>query len=418
MAEKGFICAAQLNSSRAALDRLGLDGVIEAVHQAAEAAGIDILVLGGEEIPELYQALTGRRRRMIPQVFLWYAALADHPGLQPGYRVVNSLGERSLGWGSIDPSEEIGENFRFGCPNHPEMRRVIFDSLERQLKEYPFEGVFLDKIRFPSPANGLEEVFSCFCPFCRAAAKNDGLDLGAVQGLLARLRSIRILSENNLHPSVHTDWLANLMEALAREDQEILARALRFRARSITRLVEEIRALTRRMGVELALDLFSPGLAALVGQDYSALADLADWVKPMIYRRANGPAGLRLEISCLARGLEELLSLRAGETEGWMRARVSGMEGMSLAGLERDGPPLAFLSAEARRGVELMGATPVYLGVEAVSLPAFDLNISPEDVREMVRVAHNAGARGVVLSWDLLEMPLENLRAAGEDESG
>ena len=35
---------------------------------------------------------------------------------------------------------------------------------------YPFDGVFLDKIRFPSIANGLQDLFSCFCPFCAQKA--------------------------------------------------------------------------------------------------------------------------------------------------------------------------------------------------------------------------------------------------------
>jgi hypothetical protein len=48
------------------------------------------------------------------------------------------------------------------------------------LNRYPFDGVFLDKIRFPSPANGLNEVLSCFCDHCRRAAAADGLHLASV----------------------------------------------------------------------------------------------------------------------------------------------------------------------------------------------------------------------------------------------
>ena len=46
----------------------------------------------------------------------------------------------------------------------------------------------------------------------------------------------------------------------------------------------------------MSLDLFSPCLASLVGQDYGRLKRHCDWAKPMTYRLAQGPAGLRLEI--------------------------------------------------------------------------------------------------------------------------
>jgi kynureninase len=64
-----------------------------------------------------------------------------------------------------------------------------------------------------------------------------------------------------------------------------------------------------------------------------------------------------------------------------------------------------------------MRTKPVYLGIEAVSIPAFHIHITPGYVREMVSITRQAGARGVVLSWDLLHMPYENLAAAGEIKS-
>ncbi len=94
-----------------------------------------------------------------------------------------------------------------------------------------------------------------------------------------------------------------------------------------------------------------------------------------------------------------------------MQAHVAGMAGSSLAALERDGAPSALISAETRQAVERAGATPVYMGIEAVSLPAFNIHITPGHVRGMLSIAREAGARGAVLSWDLLHMPLENLLA-------
>ena len=52
------------------------------------------------------------------------------------------------------------------------------------------------------------------------------------------------------------------------------------------RPVAEAAAEAARLGRQVALDLFSPGLAALVGQDYRALSRHCAWAKPMTYRVA------------------------------------------------------------------------------------------------------------------------------------
>ena len=56
--------------------------------------------------------------------------------------------------------------------------------LDHFLTTYDFDGVFIDKIRFPSMANGLQDVFSCFCPYCIEKAAHSGLDLDEVKSIL------------------------------------------------------------------------------------------------------------------------------------------------------------------------------------------------------------------------------------------
>jgi len=408
MPEEKFVLAAQCNCTQHAVDQMGLDGVLKAIRDAVDAAQLDIVILGGEEIPEVYRAVTAGGTGS--EVFLWYAALSDNPELKPEQQVVNHRGGRSAGWGSAEKQAEIGENFSFACPNHPEVQHTVLARLERLLSDYPFDGVFLDKIRFPSPANGLDDVLSCFCPHCKALAAAEGLDLDKVQAVLHRAQSVRSggIVVNDDHP----DWLTALLGALPAADQELLQGFLAFRARSITRLTEQIKTLTTRMGVKLSLDLFSPGLAYLVGQDYPAMSATAVWIKPMVYQYANGPAGLRLEIPQLARGLAEFLKVGLDEADAWMQAHLPEMAGSSIVAIERDCAPLELIRTETAAAVARSALKPVYLGIEAVSIPAFHINITPAHVREMVALARACGARGAVLSWDLLHMPVENLRAA------
>jgi hypothetical protein len=86
-------------------------------------------------------------------------------------------------------------------------------------------------------------------------------------------------------------WVEELLA-----DDSILKRFLRFRSDSVTRIVAQAAKEARERGRRTALDLFSPGLAGVVGQDYQTLASFASWAKPMTYRVAQGPASLRLEI--------------------------------------------------------------------------------------------------------------------------
>ena len=408
-----LVIAAQLSSQLAPKDRGQLDRVVERAHRAAAAAGIDVLIAGGAEIPELFQALTGPSRAA-RQVYLWYAALSDYPRMLPEHRVVSFRGNPSSGWQGSESWQEVGESFVFACPNNPAARSATVAALEQQLAAYAFDGVFLDKIRFPSPANGWEELCTCFCPHCRAAAAQQGLPLTEVQHLLARMPGLTWEKAQPAARLPQAGWLAALISGLDEAEQTLLLRFLRFRAQSITRLVEDIQAMTRRRGVRLALDLFSPGLAYLVGQDYPALAGLADWIKPMSYRYANGPAGLRLEIPQFVRGLERYLQLKPGAAQLWMKAHIPGFEDADLNALDQAGAPLALIAQETRQAVAWMGAVPVYMGVEAVSIPAFQIDIQPAQVRQMISIARDTGARGIVLAWDLLQMPLKNLQAVGE----
>src|SRR5262249_13601933 len=110
-----------------------------------------------------------------------------------------------------------------------------------------------------------------------------GLDLEAVAQLFERgLVPAETSMAGGRHQKAQT-WLAALAEP-----GSLLGRFLSFRSESIARLVADAHAEASRLGRKVSLDLFSPGLAPLVGQDYGALTRYAAWAKPMTYRAALG----------------------------------------------------------------------------------------------------------------------------------
>jgi hypothetical protein len=178
------------------------------------------------------------------------------------------------------------------------VRRKTRNRLHQLLARYDFAGVFLDKIRFPSPANGVDEMLSCFCDHCRLAAKAVDLDLDSVATALANRAIDPTASLAEGSDAGASAWLEALVSG-----SDGLSRFLRFRAESVACLVAELAEEARRLGRKVSLDLFSPCLAPLVGQSYRRLKRHCDWTKSMTYRLALGPAGLRLEIPALIQGV-------------------------------------------------------------------------------------------------------------------
>ena len=322
--------------------------------------------------------------------------------------VVNWRGERSHGWGGwAEKGGEVDETFRFVCPNNPAVRRKTVGRLRDLLGQYDFAGVFLDKIRFPSPANGVDETLSCYCGHCRDAAKGVGLDLNFV---------VKILADGAIDPwtlrsEAARDGNSSWLDALV-AGSPILSHFLRFRAASVAALVAELAEQARRMGRKVSLDLFSPCLAPLVGQDYRVLKQHCDWAKPMTYRLALGPAGLRLEIPALIEGVASRFGLDEARIVEWS-ARHAAFDKDALHETRELAVPISFIQAEIEAAVRTLAPAPVYFGLELVRQPGV-IGVDRRHVVDMVKAGRAANAAGLVISWDLMHAPIDCVRALAE----
>ena len=399
-----WVIGAQVSTSHSSRDALSLDTVIEAVDRTRSVVGLDILITGAREAPEIFHAMCGPQRG-VDQVFLWYNVLSDIAGMDDADLVVNWRGERSSGWGGwAESGAEVSETFRFVCPNNPVARAKSLGRLRELLSRYAFTGAFIDKARFPSPANGLEEVASCFCNHCRDAAKAVGLDLDEVARMLDGSALVGVPEAGEVSEE-SANWLLRLAAV-----NPLLDQFLRFRMDSITRVVTEAHALISGIGRKTSADLFSPGLAPLVGQDYPALARYCDWIKPMTYRVADGPAGLRLEVPALVDGISRMFGLSEAAMLQWAAHHVPGFDTTTLETTRDSAVPLSVISAEIESAVKSAAPVPIYFGLELVSHPGV-IDVTPELVVDMVRAGRQANAAGLVISWDLLHAPMDGIRA-------
>jgi len=395
---------AQVSTSHSSRDSFDPLRMVETVRRAQETIDLDFLIVGFREAPEVFRAFCGSRRP-VDDAALWYGAFSDIEGMEDSDLVVNWRGERSRGWGGwAEKGGEVEETFRFICPNNPAARTKTVERLRELLDRYAFAGVFLDKIRFPSPANGVDEMLSCFCGHCRDAAKSVDLDLDAV---------VKILAERAIDPGAspgETDggegphWLRALCAA-----SPILLRFLRFRADSVAALVDELAEQARGRGRKVSLDLFSPCLAELVGQRYGSLKRRCDWAKPMTYRLAQGPAGLRLEIPALIEGIASRFGLDETRILEWS-GRHAAFDGDMLLETRERAVPISFIQAEIDAAVRSLAPVPAYFGLELVRQPGV-VDVDPAHVADMVKAGQAANAAGLVISWDLMHAPIDCIRA-------
>jgi hypothetical protein len=193
----------------------------------------------------------------------------------------------------------------------------------------------------------------------------------------------------------------------------LLARFLAFRAVSVARLVGDLANECRRLGRSVSLDLFSPSLAQLVGQDYHRLKGCCDWVKPMTYRLARGPAGLRLEVPALIEGVAQRFGLDEAQIVEWA-ARHASFDQNMLRQTREEAVPFTFMQGEIEAAVRAMTPVPVYFGLELVSQTSV-IDVTPADVIGMIEAGHAANAAGLVISWDLLHAPIDGIRALAEN---
>jgi hypothetical protein len=252
----------------------------------------------------------------------------------------------------------------------------------------------------------MDETLSCFCGHCRDAAKDEGLDLDSVNKILADGAI-----DPRASPPETRDEASSWPEALV-AGSPILSHFLRFRADSVAALVAMLAEDARRMGRKVSLDLISPCLAPLVGQDYRRLKQHCDWAKPMTYRLARGPAGLRLEIPALIEGVARRFGLEEARIVEWA-ARHTTFDNDMLRETRERAVPISLIQAEIDAAVRALAPAPAYFGLELVRQPGV-INVDPAHVHDMVKAGRAANAAGLVISWDLMHAPMDCVRALAE----
>lgn len=331
------------------------------------------------------------------ETYLWYPVLADRMDkMIPCEQELVRSARGDLGYGSFGTWDGFvgnDENFLFRCPEHALSLPLVTEEINSSLVKYGFSGVFLDRIRYPSPANGLEMLFSCFCDHC--------LESGHGPQKIQAHKAISLMTELCLNGQ-YMKWDEFVVMA---EIEDLIGR----RNSAIEKVVSTIYDSLDHTRFKLGLDLLTPSLAQLVGQDYTRLAPHCDWIKSMTYTKAIGPAGLPLEVHSLIHGLQDadkrigpqqaavwiasLLGLKKREMEELMETGVFGQD---------------LLQSEIQRSLSLVqDRVPILAGIELVDHPVFPTKISSLQAEAMIQAVSTIQT-GLIACWNLLYIPPEN----------
>lgn len=330
---------------------------------------------------------------------LWYPVLADTPvdsteGLETeGLRAAEII-EVS------DEQVKTGESFTFLCPSKALLSENLISRFTGILSRHVFKGVFLDRIRFPGPTNGFGGLFSCFCKQCSDYAGEDILKD-------ARMNYEKLFS--TLKRARTPDELRVILE----EGIKRLVGFYQMRESLVESIVAQYSSQARSQDLSVGLDLFAPSLAPLVSQNYRELSKYADWIKPMLYCKTFGPAGLPAEVLALA----DIIGAMTPHLN-----RNSVLEGICLfLGIESagvissDGLPLSNFPKQLDiiHAKEIADGIGIYPGFEAVDFPPV-YSMDHEHLDFYLRSCADYGISGIVLSWDICKMRNETIEFVGD----
>lgn len=360
--------------------------VRERLRQAFELLPISIVILGWDLPRRLEEAVAEETARHKAALYRWHPLLASDSGfpLSDEWQTINLRGEPVPGFKGLP-------EFTFICPNRTDVHEWIAERIEVAAQRGIYQGLFFDRMRFPSPAENPERHLACFCKYCQRIASDSRLDLEAVR------RQIGSYLTDVDRAKAFTRTL------FSATDDSLLGSFFTFRFNSITRIIQYAARLARSYGLSIGLDCFSPTLTRMIGQDLSALNNTCDWIKLMTYPRVFGPAGLPFELRALSNWLKGRYNVE--ETEATQIVNEASGLSLSMHGLDSES-----LAHEIQRG-RAAGISNLFAGIALVELPNIH---SPtlEQIQSDLTACQDAD--GLVLSWDLWRIPPKYISAVSE----
>jgi hypothetical protein len=339
--------------------------IIGRIDTVSSLIPVEKVIIGWSLDKEIYREVGAHLHAKGIKMLLWLPVFAETEEMCENSPAVDL-------WGNIPANYDLaaGEGFRFNCPSDPGNAANVVAIYDRNFSDCGFDGVFLDRIRTQSFVSGIGGVLNCGCPLCDSLFKADGVDLDDVRAAW-EAKGDGFLSVDGYSPAdgfTFADTLA--------------ADFFRAKGRIVSGAVAAIADSLRSRGLEIGMDLYAPFMSVFVGQDYSILAAHADFIKPMLYRQTFAPAGMGFEYDLLRNAIPAATGYPAFAMDlDFLNSQLQAMEPYDCA---------------------------KYPGIE-INYREGIVPTSPAYVTESLSAVMSHGFNGAVLSWNIMEAPVEHI---------
>lgn len=352
---------------------------------------IDKLIIGWSLQKEIYIRVLNLAKKYHVECYLWLPVFSETGLLKPARPIKNRYGKYIEGY-----HLQEDENFEFYCPVSPYNLKQFIQVYEENYIDLPFHGVFLDKIRYGSFSNGIESVCACFCDRCKENYVKNQIKIEEI------MKEIGKLTDDFIEYSENPFAIKSYHNAVYQFQNPIWSRFFEIKQKAITDALRNVSAYFHEKGLKVGIDVFSPFLAYFVGQNIKNLSRYADFIKPMMYRITQAPAGLPFEAECM---------LKETVKENLCRSRTNFCRILGCKSWEDTGFDAEFVKGEL--DCICSYHVPVYCGIEVNQMESV-VAATPEYIRENIKILGKADIAGFVLSWNLLSAPEENIKTVFE----
>lgn len=341
--------------------------IFSSVKNALDILNIDSLIIGWNKDKSLYKDLVNYILDKGKKVYLWLPVFSEASSLKKTIGAIDFNGREHKNVSAIE-----GEDFSFSCPSDETNINNAKEIYEEYFSDIPFSGVFLDKIRYSSFGNGFESAMGCFCEKCKSSFEKYEADVNA---FTEKLKSKE--NKNYLLPNSIKDGAYAFLD-------ELTNKIFTARAKIITNSVVSLIDYFHSKNMEAALDVYAPLFSYYVGQDIASLSQHADFIKPMVYRITNAPAGIPYEYESLKKEfLKHDVHVEGVFEKLWESELVSDK------------------CFESQIKIKNKAKCPIYFGFE-VNYKKGICESSQEYIENSVNILKKNKADGSVLSWDIL----------------
>jgi hypothetical protein len=343
-------------------------------------------------------------------------------GLKVYARILEGASPTIQNFSKVATRDVYGKPLRVACWNHPEYRAWWNDTVEDLFRSYRLDGFQWGAERMGPLMNVIlpwnDAPPACFCEFCVARGKTNGLDPERARKGFEQLY-LYVRGRINGQPRPADGVFVGFLRVLIRYP-EILSWEYQYRQSR-----EEVQAGMYRtikaikpdadVGWHVDHQPSSWDLVYRAEMPYAEMAPYSDFIKFIAYHDVLGP---RIRYWYLDRfqktilgelSLEESLNLYY-DLFGYDKNVEPKLNELATKGFSPD-----YVFRETKRSVASAdGKTKIYTGVGFdVPWGSRHLDADPEAVYECVLKSFDAGASGIVVSREYEEMRVPNLKAVG-----